>query len=230
MMSPFLACLSTEGDVELFQYLAGWKELLRCVISLPKAVFQRIGCSFSSHLHLSSTKQVPNPAWLFSPSPPVRSRCPPARLACRAQKLCTTRPWLLWRRGSGKQGAPGPSLGRECSNAAFAAPHTALVPTQPPQSGDRDARRSGRGRAMRGRLQHRAGRAPPMAHPPGFPPGHPRPPESRLLAPASVSRNQRGGRAGGPGPGRPSTGGRLQPNPEPADPPRPAPAGLMTAV
>lgn len=29
MMSPFLACLSPEGDVELSQYLAGWRELLR---------------------------------------------------------------------------------------------------------------------------------------------------------------------------------------------------------
>ncbi|EDM05015.1 similar to RIKEN cDNA C730027E14 (predicted), partial [Rattus norvegicus] len=28
MVSPFLACMSPEGDVELSQYLAGWRELL----------------------------------------------------------------------------------------------------------------------------------------------------------------------------------------------------------
>ncbi|XP_050011426.1 LOW QUALITY PROTEIN: glycolipid transfer protein domain-containing protein 2-like [Alexandromys fortis] len=34
MMSPFLACLSPEGDVELSQYLAGWRELLRFLTPL----------------------------------------------------------------------------------------------------------------------------------------------------------------------------------------------------
>lgn len=34
MMSPFLACLSSEGDVELSQYLAGWRELLRFLTPL----------------------------------------------------------------------------------------------------------------------------------------------------------------------------------------------------
>lgn len=29
MVTPFLACMSPEGDVELSQYLAGWRELLR---------------------------------------------------------------------------------------------------------------------------------------------------------------------------------------------------------
>ncbi|XP_027282721.1 glycolipid transfer protein domain-containing protein 2 [Cricetulus griseus] len=34
MVSPFLACMSPEGDVELSQYLAGWRELLRFLTPL----------------------------------------------------------------------------------------------------------------------------------------------------------------------------------------------------
>lgn len=34
MVSPFLACMSPEGDVELSQYLAGWRELLRLLTPL----------------------------------------------------------------------------------------------------------------------------------------------------------------------------------------------------
>uniref|UniRef100_A0A8C8TCD2 Glycolipid transfer protein domain containing 2 n=2 Tax=Peromyscus maniculatus bairdii TaxID=230844 RepID=A0A8C8TCD2_PERMB len=34
MMSPFLACMSPEGDVDLAQYLAGWRELLRFLTPL----------------------------------------------------------------------------------------------------------------------------------------------------------------------------------------------------
>ncbi|XP_031208205.1 glycolipid transfer protein domain-containing protein 2 [Mastomys coucha] len=34
MMSPFLTCMSPEGDVELSQYLAGWRELLRFLTPL----------------------------------------------------------------------------------------------------------------------------------------------------------------------------------------------------
>ncbi|GAB1296358.1 Glycolipid transfer protein domain-containing protein 2 [Apodemus speciosus] len=34
MVSPFLACMRPEGDVELSQYLAGWRELLRFLTPL----------------------------------------------------------------------------------------------------------------------------------------------------------------------------------------------------
>ncbi|CAH6786031.1 Gltpd2 [Phodopus roborovskii] len=34
MVSPFLACMSPEGDVELSQYLAGWRELLKFLTPL----------------------------------------------------------------------------------------------------------------------------------------------------------------------------------------------------
>ncbi|KAH0515356.1 RIKEN cDNA, isoform CRA_a [Microtus ochrogaster] len=125
--------------------------------------------------------------------------------------LCTKRDWLLWRHGSVKPdywSYQGPCPGNQpgpwvlgFSNAVFSTPCAALVPALPPQSGDRDARRSGRGRAMQGCLKHHAGRAPPMDYPPGHPPGHHRPLESQALAPAGVSGNQRGRRAGGPGRG-----------------------------
>lgn len=193
--------------------------------------------SFSRYLPNFTTKQVPNSPWLclrlchqrgLHQGDRPRGSC--ARARCFALHIIGDYGVVgaasrIARASGNRTSAPSGAL--RLSNAAFAASRTALVPAVPPQGGDRDARRSRCRYAVRGRLQHRPGPAPSMAYPSGRSPGNPGPPESRSPAPAGVSRNRRGGRAGCSGPGRPRPGRCIQSYPGSAGRPRPAPTGLM---
>lgn len=226
------SCLRIWQDGE--NYLGEW-------FSYPKPIFlQMILWSFSSHLFTSTTKQVPNSLWLclrlchqrgLQQGDRPRGSC--ARPRCFAVHIAGNYGDVgaasRIARASGDR-TPAPSGALGLSNAAFAASRAALVPALPPQSGDRDDRRSRCPHAVRGRLQHSPGPTPSMAYPSGGSPGDLDSPESQSPAPAGVSGNRRGGRAGCSGQGRPRPGGCVQSYPRLAGRSRSAPAGLMAAA
>lgn len=219
MMRSFRASLNTEGDVELSQYLAGWRELASQVSELsPLIQSPPLGGSIalsqtflpfpSSHTHRFLTPLGSIFAFATSEA---------SAKVTALEALVTSRALHV----PGDDGGVGAARDRSTAlgqgfglgNDAPAAPCATLVPALPPPGGDRDARRPGRRRSVQRCLWYGPGSASHLARPSGCPPRIPRFPESRPLTPADVSRSQRDGGEGRAGPGRGHPGGRLQPYP-----------------
>ncbi|KAL1780315.1 glycolipid transfer protein domain-containing protein 2 [Sigmodon hispidus] len=66
MVSPFLACMSPEGDVELSPYLAGWRELLRFLTPLSSVFAFATSEAFIKVTALEARVHGPNAAHYVS--------------------------------------------------------------------------------------------------------------------------------------------------------------------
>ncbi|XP_038182058.1 glycolipid transfer protein domain-containing protein 2 isoform X2 [Arvicola amphibius] len=127
MMSPFLACLSPEGDVALSQYLAGWRELLSeafvKVTALEACVHGPDALHYASLATMATWERQ---AGLLEPRDPARASGSRTLLllhrALRWSQLC------LHRVATGTLG--GPDAGVQCGDAystALAEHHPWLI-------------------------------------------------------------------------------------------------------